>query len=162
MSASSLLDKLNSLKETGNNHFKQNNYSSAIQYFSEAIELTKQNHEVYQLNKSIFKEVVTSLYTNRCLAYSKQTGKETEILEDANHVLYHIDSKNVKALFWRAMVHKARKDFDHAVKDLNTLLEHDKVNKQAKDELVVLEKLWKEESKKPEKKVEPQEVKKEE
>ena len=30
MSASSLLDKLNSLKESGNNHFKQNNFSSAI------------------------------------------------------------------------------------------------------------------------------------
>lgn len=109
----------------------------------------------------MFKEVVTSLYTNRCLAYSKQTGKETEILEDANHVLYHIDAKNVKALFRRAMVYKAWKEFDHAVKDLNTLLEHDKVNKQAKDELVAIEKLWKEEPKKSaEKKVEPKEEKK--
>ena len=94
-----MLSKLSALKETGNSHFKQNNYSHAVQYFSDAITLLKENTEVYQLNKPKLKEVAISLFTNRCLANSKLSNKDNEILEDANHVLYHLDSKNVKSLF---------------------------------------------------------------
>jgi len=81
------------------------------------------------------KEIVTALYTNRCLAFSKMNGKDDQVLEDANYVLYHLDTKNVKALFWRAVVHKNKKEYSKAIKDLNDLLEHDKNNKAAKEEV---------------------------
>lgn len=51
MNFTSLTDKLNQLKENGNNQFKQNQFSQAIQYFSQAIDLIKENHDVYQLHK---------------------------------------------------------------------------------------------------------------
>jgi len=42
------------------------------------------------LHKSDLKDIITSLYTNRCLALSK-LNKHDEIIEDTNYVLYHLD-----------------------------------------------------------------------
>lgn len=47
----------------------------------------------------MFKDVVTAIYTNKCLALSKMSNKDDEIIEDSNYVLYHLDSKNLKAMF---------------------------------------------------------------
>jgi len=57
----------------------------------------------------MFKDIVTSIFTNKCLSNSKLDGKENDIIDDTNYVLYHLDNKNVKALFRRGMAFKGLK-----------------------------------------------------
>jgi tetratricopeptide (TPR) repeat protein len=139
---SQLLNKLNDFKEKGNSHFKSQSFSQAINEFNNGINLIKENIEVYQLQKSMFKEVFTALYTNKCLANSKMNDKDDEIIEDTNYVLTSIDEKNLKALFRRAVAYKNKKRFKESIKDLQVVIDMDANNKNAKDELVIVKKMF--------------------
>jgi len=142
MSPTLLLQKLTDFKEKGNVHFKSSNYTLAVKEFDLGIELFKENHEVYHLNKSMFKEIITAIYTNKCLANSKLQNTDDTIIEDSNYVLYHLDNNNLKALFRWAVCYKNKAMYKESLKDLEFVIKLDPNNKNAKDEQKIVKGLF--------------------
>jgi tetratricopeptide (TPR) repeat protein len=74
------------------------------------------SQETYRKDRDV-KTKITQLYTNRSLSYH-QLGNQAKALEDAEHVLGHLDKDNGKALFRRGYANKTIGKYEEAVKDL--------------------------------------------
>ena len=119
-------------KARGNEFVKQNDFATAIQHYSKCIEIDSVNPVAY---------------LNRSLCYLKCNQAELA-LRDSSFVLEN-ESKNVKALFRRAMAHKMKLNYEAAVEDLTTLVKLEKNNQIAIQELEGIEKLRKLASSRP-------------
>lgn len=68
MSPETLKSKLEASKKLGNDAFKANKFDEAIDHFTEAINLYKENKEVIKVeNRSELNLLAISVFTNRCL-----------------------------------------------------------------------------------------------
>lgn len=118
---------------------------SAIDEFTAAIELYKENIDVVKfekdqgLNKSII-----SLFTNRALAYSKKS-LEANVIADTTYVIDNLTKTNVKAYFRRAMAYKSFGQYKEALNDLSEILTLEPTNKNGKTEYTQVKKLFEEE-----------------
>uniref|UniRef100_A0A915IMA6 Uncharacterized protein n=1 Tax=Romanomermis culicivorax TaxID=13658 RepID=A0A915IMA6_ROMCU len=112
-------------KEKGNQAFKNGKFDEAINKYSLAIECD-QGQPV--------------IYCNRAMAYLK-LNRFYEAKLDCDEAI-KLDSTYVKAYFRRGLANSSLKDVDSAITDFNCVLELDPNNKEAKNELIKLEKGW--------------------
>ena len=123
-------------KIIGNEFVKQSQFEKAIDYYSKCVEIDNVNPVAY---------------LNRSLCHLKCNNADLA-LKDSTFVLKS-DAKNVKALFRRAMAYKMKLDYDLAVEDLRMLINLEKNNQIAIQELDEIEKLRKTATKAPNKKI---------
>lgn len=57
-------------------------------------------------------------------------------------MLENFDSKNLKALFWRAVSYKNKEMYKESLKDLEAVIKMDPNNKNAKDESKIVKSLF--------------------
>jgi tetratricopeptide (TPR) repeat protein len=123
--------KMGRIKDAGNAKYTQKQYSEAIEKFTEGISLYLGNAALYLGDKDV-RLKVTHLYTNRSLSYH-QLGEQQHALEDADHVLKHLDTQNVKALNRRAVAYKTLGKVEESIRDYQTLL---KLNPAGEKEII--------------------------
>ena len=111
-------------KLKGNEFVKENNFEKAIEFYTNCIEIDNVNPVAY---------------LNRSLCFIK-CNKADLALKDSNFVLKK-DSKNVKALFRRAMSYKMKLNYDLACEDLTMLINLENNNQIAIQELEELKRL---------------------
>jgi len=111
-------------KEKGNQFFKQNKFSQAIQCYSKAIQLDPHN---------------PILPANRAMAHLR-LGNFLEAELDCNEALQR-DPNFVKAYARRAAARKELKKFQEAAQDFQKVLQFEKMNTQAQEELTIINNL---------------------
>ena len=145
------------LKVKGNEQLKKKNYSEAINFYSQAIDLDRGNHYIW---------------TNRALAHIKKKEFEKAV-EDCSKVLQSCEvledgyekSKDAcfKALSRRALAYKGKENYEDALKDAEEALKlfpEDKSIDQLKEELMAKGAILKEMKESEDKWKEPEEFKK--
>lgn len=111
--------KAKSLKEAGNDAFRQARYNDAVLLYSEACQLDPSEY-TYPLN--------------RCMTYLK-LGKLREAERDATKSLQLLPAGNTKALFRRGLARKGLGKMDLARQDLIAALKEEPSNADIKAEL---------------------------
>ncbi|KAK0525241.1 hypothetical protein OC842_005572 [Tilletia horrida] len=107
--------KLDSTKEAGNTAFKAGNLAEAIDRYTEAIELTKEDENV---RPSTY---LATVYTNRATVLSKQAKYENAISDSS--LALDLDESFVKAKRVRARAYIASKQFEEGIRDLDAAIE---------------------------------------
>jgi tetratricopeptide (TPR) repeat protein len=105
-------------KSKGNECVKEKNFEKAIKFYTECIQIDAEN---------------PIAYLNRSLCYLKNNKADLSF-NDSNFVLEK-DSRNVKALFRRAMSYKMKLNYDLAIADLKIIVSLEKDNQLAIQEL---------------------------
>ena len=117
----------------------------AIDYFTQGIDMYKENKDVLLVEKSLdLKNIVSVLFTNRSLCYSKK-GLEANVIADSTYVIENINKENVKALYRRALAFKHFGQNKESLADLKKILEIEPKNKDAIREEKEVKKLFEEE-----------------
>ncbi|EHA98754.1 Sperm-associated antigen 1 [Heterocephalus glaber] len=95
------------LKEEGNQYAKDKNYKKALSKYTECLQICSEE---------------CAIYTNRqvALCYLKLCQFE-EAKQDCDQAL-RLDGRNVKACYRRALAHKALKNYQESLTDLNKVL----------------------------------------
>jgi stress-induced-phosphoprotein 1 len=112
-------------KEEGNFHYKESRYDTAIEFYTKAIELTKDDNEK------------ATLYSNRAAAY-QQLQSYTEVIIDCGEALA-LQPNNVKALIRRGLAYEAKEKWEQAKKDMQLALSIDPQARQASVGLIRIE-----------------------
>ncbi|XP_029641832.1 sperm-associated antigen 1 isoform X1 [Octopus sinensis] len=121
-------EEFEQLKAQGNQFVKEEQYSKAIDCYSQCIQLFPDN---------------AISYRNRALCYLK-LNKASEAVADCDESL-HLESSNIKTLFRRAQANKLLKNYRASISDLKNLLNLDPENSTAKKELEIGKNLWRQE-----------------
>ncbi|KAL0130664.1 hypothetical protein PUN28_002351 [Cardiocondyla obscurior] len=103
-------------KEKGNEEFNKSNWSEAVNHYTNALKLVKEDNT----EKAIY-------YKNRAAAYLKLSDYE-KVIEDCNSAL-KICSNDPKALFRRCQALEALKRFEEAYRDARNIILADPNNK---------------------------------
>ena len=141
MTQQELNSKLNSIKEQGNQLFKEKKFQESFDKFNEGAIIFESAQSTDSNTKSLF----VQLLTNSCLCLSNLSNHK-EIINIANKVLL-IDEKNLKALYRRGLAYVSWSEevessdasqvqlvnelLERARKDLEKIVYLDKDNKQA-------------------------------
>jgi len=133
--ATSLILQAVSLKEAGNDHFKSGNLTEASRSYRKGTSLLK-NLNNQNTGDDQVKALLLSLQTNLSMVCLKQ-NKPKQSRDIASKAL-SVDSKNVKALYRRAVAHRKLGDIDNAKKDLKAALQYDPENVDVKRELAAI------------------------
>eukprot|EP01017_Pseudomicrothorax_dubius_P035733 TRINITY_DN5050_c0_g2_i1.p1 TRINITY_DN5050_c0_g2~~TRINITY_DN5050_c0_g2_i1.p1 ORF type:complete len:466 (+),score=142.45 TRINITY_DN5050_c0_g2_i1:345-1742(+) len=104
MNAFKTMKKVEDLKEKGNNAFKNNEYDQAIEFYSQAIDLDKDN-----------KNVVAILLANRAAAYVKK-DQDNEAMKDLKQSI-ELNDNYAKAFIRKGEVHMRRNEPEDALRD---------------------------------------------
>ena len=123
-----IVETFDQLKEKGNQYFKEGNYTEALKYYTKCVDLEKQN---------------LIAYLNRAICFVKLKDG-VNALNDCNFVLKQ-DSKNVKALYRRALASKLLGNLNDSIRDLKELIQIEPKNTIAIKDLTDIEKELKEE-----------------
>ncbi|CAG9831368.1 unnamed protein product [Diabrotica balteata] len=114
-------------KEEGNTAFKNGNWDEAVNLYSKAISLSKEDTRI-----------ISVYYKNRAAAYLKQENYEAA-LQDCNACLQIVPT-DPKALFRRCQALEAQKRYEEAYKDATQIFKDDPTNKPIQP---ILERLYK-------------------
>jgi len=106
-------------KEEGNKHFKENNFSLAIQSYTEGIRICPLS---FPRDRSI-------LYSNRAATKAKLDHKKDAIKDCSKAIELH--DVYVKAILRRATLYQETEQLDEALKDFQRVLELDPRNNEA-------------------------------
>lgn len=117
MTSEEIVEDANSLKEQGNAAFRGGNWLQALQYYTSALNLLKENNR----DKSI-------LYKNRAAVYSK-LGEFENVIRDCNASL-DIVANDPKALFRRCCAYENLGKYEEAYVDGKHCLLSDPTNKE--------------------------------
>lgn len=105
----------------------------------------KENKDVLLVEKSTdLKNIVSVLFTNRALWYSKKK-LEANVISDTTYVIEHINNENVKAYYRRAYSYKQFGQYKESLADLKKILELEPTNKDAIREEKEVKKLFEDE-----------------
>ena len=124
-------------KEDGNAHFKSNDYTSATRSYRKGTNLLKKLNEGNTGDTQV-KSLLITLQTNLSMVCHRQ--KKYKLSRDVASRALDVDAHNVKALYRRAVAHRALGDGDAARVDLRMALKADSNNVTVKKELVSLKK----------------------
>ncbi|KAL7527689.1 hypothetical protein ACHAXR_003458 [Thalassiosira sp. AJA248-18] len=124
-------------KEDGNTHFKSGDYTSATRSYRKGTNLLKKINEGNTGDEQV-KQLLISLQTNHSMVLYRQ--KKHKLSRDVASGALIVDSQNVKALYRRAVAHRAMGDVDAARVDLRTALKVDPNNIPVKKELMAIKK----------------------
>jgi len=114
-------------KEEGNFNYKESRYDRAIEFYTQAIEITKDDIEK------------ATLYSNRAAAY-QQLQSYTEVIIDCSEALA-LQPTNVKALIRRGLAYESKEKWEQARKDMQLALSIEPSAKQASEALVRLDRV---------------------
>ena len=131
-----LLQALNH-KDEGNNHFKSGDLISAARSYRHGTTLLK-NLNQNNTGDDQVKQLIISLQTNLSMVCFKQN--KHKMSRDVAAKALEVDSKNVKALYRRAVASRAMGDIDAARSDLREALKLDPTNTAVKKELLLIKK----------------------
>jgi tetratricopeptide (TPR) repeat protein len=132
-----LLIKANSLKEEGNNFFKDKEFEKASRAYRRGTTTLKPLNRGNTGDEQV-KALLVSLQTNLSMMCLK-LGKAKQSAQVATSAL-EIDPSNVKALYRRAVAWRQLGDTDSAKADLKQALQQDPANTTVKKELASLKK----------------------
>lgn len=132
-----LLIKASTLKEEGNEFFKQKEYEKASRAYRRGTNALKPLNRGNTGDHQV-KALLVTLQTNLSMMCFK-LDKHKQSSEVATAVL-KIDSANVKALYRRAVARRKLGEYDEAKNDLREALKHDPVNVSVKKELASIKK----------------------
>jgi tetratricopeptide (TPR) repeat protein len=132
-----LLIKATSFKEEGNTHFKAKDYEKASRSYRHGTNTLKPLNRKNTGDDQV-KALLISLQTNLSMMCFK-LDKHKQSAQVATAVL-KIDSKNVKALYRRAVARRKLGDSEEARNDLREALKYDPSNNAMKKELASLKK----------------------
>jgi len=116
-------------KEEGNVHYKESRYDDAIESYTKAINLAKDENE-----KAVY-------YSNRAACFA-QKQMYTEVVTDCNLCL-DIQTNNVKALIRRGLAFEARENLKMARLDMSKALSLEPSARQASEALVRIDRALK-------------------
>ena len=132
-----LIIKGTTLKEEGNNFFKENDFDKAARSYRRGVNavkpLNKQN-----TGDSQVQALLISLQTNLSMVFFKQ-GKFKQSLQVAGSAL-KVDQSNVKARYRRAVAHRKLGNLEEARVDLKEALKIDNSNATVRKELAAIKK----------------------
>ena len=134
-------------KEDGNSQFKAGDYDSSARSYRKGTNLLKKLNEGNTGDEQV-KQLLITLQTNLSMVCYRQ--KKHKLSRDVASKALEVDSNNVKALYRRAVAHRAMGDVDAAKSDLKAALSVDPDNTAVKKELISI-KMTIEESKAKEK-----------
>ncbi|KAK0555249.1 hypothetical protein OC861_004939 [Tilletia horrida] len=107
--------KLESVKEAGNAAFKAGNLEEAVQRYTDAIDLVKEDDSVRPTS------FLATIYSNRATVYSKQAQYENAISDSTSAL--DIDATYAKAKRVRARAYVANKQFEEGIRDLEAAIQ---------------------------------------
>ena len=131
-----LLQALNH-KDEGNTYFKSGDLISAARSYRHGTTLLKNLNQNNTGDEQV-KQLIISLQTNLSMVCFKQN--KHKMSRDVAAKALEVDSKNVKALYRRAVASRAMGDIDVARADLKQALECDPANTAVKKELIMIKK----------------------
>eukprot|EP00571_Detonula_confervacea_P013003 CAMPEP_0172307430 /NCGR_PEP_ID=MMETSP1058-20130122/8295_1 /TAXON_ID=83371 /ORGANISM="Detonula confervacea, Strain CCMP 353" /LENGTH=560 /DNA_ID=CAMNT_0013019597 /DNA_START=12 /DNA_END=1694 /DNA_ORIENTATION=+ len=138
MTPDDLLLKAMTHKEDGNSHFKSSDYTSATRSYRRGTNALK-TLNIDNSGDEQVKSLLITLQTNLSMVCYKQS--KHKMSRDVASKALEIDSINVKALYRRAVAHRALGDADAAKADLRTALKTEPNNVSVRKELISIKKL---------------------
>ena len=139
--ADDLLLQAMSHKEDGNAHFKSGDYTAATRSYRRGTNALK-NLNNNNTGDDQVKQLLITLQTNLSMVCYKQS--KHKMSRDVATKAIEIESTNVKALYRRAMAHRAMGDVDSAKDDLRLAYKTDPTNTAVKKELLSIKKILEE------------------
>lgn len=133
-----LLLQAMSHKEDGNAHFKSGDYTAATRSYRRGTNALK-NLNTNNTGDDQVKQLLITLQTNLSMVCYKQ--QKHKMSRDVATKAIEIESTNVKALYRRAVAHRAMGDVDSAKDDLRTAFKTDPNNVAVKKELLSIKKV---------------------
>ena len=133
-----LLLQAMSHKEDGNAHFKSGDYTAATRSYRRGTNALK-NLNTNNTGDDQVKQLLITLQTNLSMVCFKQ--QKHKMSRDVATKAIEIESTNVKALYRRAVAHRAMGDVDSAKDDLRTAFKTDPNNVAVKKELISIKKV---------------------
>lgn len=124
-------------KETGNTHFASQNLIEASRAYRKGISLLKPFNQANSGDEQI-KILLVTMNTNLSMVCYKQ--QKYKLAKDAAGKSLEIDASNVKALYRRALAHRALGDEDLALNDLKCAYKLDEKNAAVKKEIANIRK----------------------
>ncbi|KAL7548270.1 hypothetical protein ACHAWF_011563, partial [Thalassiosira exigua] len=138
-----LLVQAVSHKEDGNAHFKSGDYVASARSYRRGTTVLK---KVSSSTDDQVKVLLVTIQTNLSMVCYKQ--KKHKLSRDVASKALEVDGANVKALYRRAVAHRALGDHDAAREDLRKALKSEPNNATVKKELVAVKKVLDERKKK--------------
>ena len=139
--ADDLLLQAMSHKEDGNAHFKSGDYTAATRSYRRGTNTLK-NLNNNNTGDDQVKQLLITLQTNLSMVCYKQS--KHKMSRDVATKAIEIESTNVKALYRRAMAHRAMGDVDSAKDDLRLAYKTDPTNTAVKKEFISIKKILEE------------------
>jgi tetratricopeptide (TPR) repeat protein len=123
------LNRLTSIKATGNAFFSEKKYTKALDEYTRGISDIGLAVGRSTPTGSLYKEITVQLLSNRALVYQR-LGKLKESIHDCKTALAH-DPENVKVLYRLALAYETNQQLEEAFKHISMAKSHDRSSDKA-------------------------------
>eukprot|EP01120_Amphizonella_sp_Union-15-10_P000715 TRINITY_DN10745_c0_g1_i2.p1 TRINITY_DN10745_c0_g1~~TRINITY_DN10745_c0_g1_i2.p1 ORF type:complete len:342 (-),score=63.99 TRINITY_DN10745_c0_g1_i2:34-1011(-) len=145
-----MIEKSNSLRQAGNEHFKNSRFREALVQYDKAFQMLSR----IRSNAAIDVEVNTAKIS--CLlnkaACNMKLSQFRDVISECSSAL-EIDGKSVKALYRRSQAYCSVKEFKEALDDIRLAAKIEPSNKEVDAQLSRVNKMWQDYKKKQSKKL---------